>query len=413
MTFRIVIVHGSCGPARDSCATAEVNTPDLLTSTVVDRDFAVLDYSSPDFSDCDVSLMGSATSSRDRLDYVSSAEHHDLNPSARDFISSLPSVSPPVLDDTRAIFTHDSVYASGVFNHQACRLPVSTRLNIPLWRALLAEYEDNVICDYLEFGWPVAYVRDSLPVTQWRNHRGALLYPGAIDRYLRTERSCGAVLGPFSSNPFASDVVLSPLNSVPKGEFDRRIIVDLSWPIGSFVNDGIPLKQYLGVDFNLVYPTVDDIAASILHNGPGCLLFKRDLKRAYRQFPVDPGDYHLLGYSWRGQLYFDTVLPMGLRSAAMACQRVTNAVRYICASQGHSVVNYLDDFAGIAHSDIALAAYNFLGDLLRTLHLEESEHKAEPPSTNMTILGVRFDTVSMTMSVTAERLLELTALLSE
>ena len=189
--------------------------------------------------------------------------------------------------------------------------------------------------------------------------------------------------------------------------------MDLSWPIGSSVNDGIPLKQYLGVDFDLVYPTVDDIAASILHYGPGCLLFKRDLKRAYRQFPVDPGDYHLLGYSWRGQLYFDTVLPMGLHSAAMACQRVTNAVRYICASQGHSVVNYLDDFAGIAHSDIALAAYNFLGDLLRALHLEESEHKAEPPSTNMTILGVRFDTVSMTMSVTAERLLELTALLSE
>lgn len=28
----------------------------------------------------------------------------------------------------------------------------------------------------------------------------------------------------------------------------------------------------------------------------GCLIYKRDLKRAYRQFPVDPRDYPSLGY---------------------------------------------------------------------------------------------------------------------
>ena len=70
--------------------------------------------------------------------------------------------------------------------------------------------------------------------------------------------------------------MLSPPNSVPKGESERRIIVDLSWPIGSSVNDGIPSKQYLGVDFQLVYPVVDDVAAHILALGPGYLLFKRD-----------------------------------------------------------------------------------------------------------------------------------------
>jgi len=81
---------------------------------------------------------------------------------------------------------------------------------------------------------------------------------------------------------------------------------------------------YLGEEFHLSYPTVDMIAERIAHYGKGCLLFKRDLKRAYRQFPVDPGDYHLLGYRWKDHLYFDTVLPMGLRMAAMACQRSTD-----------------------------------------------------------------------------------------
>ena len=67
---------------------------------------------------------------------------------------------------------------------------------------------------------------------------------------------------------------------------------------------------------SLTYPTVDDIADRIIQLGPGCLLFKRDLKRAYRQLPVDPFDYPLLGYSWRDKLFFDVRLPMGLRSAA-------------------------------------------------------------------------------------------------
>jgi hypothetical protein len=87
------------------------------------------------------------------------------------------------------------------------------------------------------------------------------------------------------------------LNSVPKGVSERRVILDLSWPAGSSVNDGISSKQFLGAEFDLVYPTVDDIASLII--GSNCLLFKRDLKRAYRQFPIDPGDYHFLGYLWR------------------------------------------------------------------------------------------------------------------
>ena len=76
----------------------------------------------------------------------------------------------------------------------------------------------------------------------------------------------------------------------------------------------------------------------------GCLLFKRDLKRAYRQFPVDPCDYPLLGYYWNGHFYFDVVLPMGLRTAAMACLRPTNAVCYIFSRAGCQVLSYLDDF---------------------------------------------------------------------
>ena len=79
---------------------------------------------------------------------------------------------------------------------------------------MLVDYHDYIVCDYLEFGWPVGYVRDSLPVRHHRNHQGTVLFPEAIDTYLKTECSYGGVLGPFASNPFASDAMLSPLNSV-------------------------------------------------------------------------------------------------------------------------------------------------------------------------------------------------------
>ena len=75
---------------------------------------------------------------------------------------------------------------------------------------------------------------------------------------------------------------------------------------------GISSSSYLGEDISLTYPTVDSIASLIWSLGTGCLLYKRDLKHAYRQFPVDPLDYPLLGYCWQHSLYFDLVLPMGL-----------------------------------------------------------------------------------------------------
>ena len=102
--------------------------------------------------------------------------------------------------------------------------------------------------------------------------------------------------------------------------------MDLSWPPGSSVNEGISCDEYDGQLFHLRYPTVDDISELIVKPGVGCFLIKRDLRRAYRQFPIDPVDYPLLGYLWKDMLYFETVLPMGLRSLAMACQRITSAI---------------------------------------------------------------------------------------
>ena len=120
-------------------------------------------------------------------------------------------------------------------------------MNISIWCELLQDYEDSVVCDFLEFGWPVGFMPTNLPNFDIRTHRGALLFPEQVTAYLAKEISLGRVAGPFHAMPFTNGFVVSPLNTVPKRDSDERhAIVDLSWPCGNSVNDGIPCDSFLG-----------------------------------------------------------------------------------------------------------------------------------------------------------------------
>lgn len=127
---------------------------------------------------------------------------------------------------------------------------------------------------------------------------------------------------------------------------------------------------------------------------------------------MDPRDYPLLGYCWNGHFYFDVVLPMGLRTATIACQQSTNAVCYILSCAGCQVFSYLDDFNIFAQAARPPSDYDYCGSLLTELKTSGISSKACPQSTCMTCLGVQVHTVDMTLSVTLERLNKLEMLLS-
>ena len=105
--------------------------------------------------------------------------------------------------------------------------------------------------------------------------------------------------------------------------------------------------------------------------------------------------------------YFDVVLPMGLRSAVMACQRITSGISYVCSQQGLDVLNYLDDFQAVEVPDDAVTAFCFLQSSLIELGVEVSKSKACPPMTRATCLGVEFHTLAMTKSIHPDRLIEI------
>ena len=110
--------------------------------------------------------------------------------------------------------------------------------------------------------------------------------------------------GPFTNPPFAN-LQVSPIGIVPKKHSDKfRTIFHLSFPktaesINSFIERD---------DFSLQYIKIDDAIAALIRLGRGTYLAKTDIESAFRQFPVHPEDWELLGMYWNNSYYFDKVI---------------------------------------------------------------------------------------------------------
>ena len=228
--------------------------------------------------------------------------------------------------DQWAFKAHQLVKASGTYNYRHCRIKVPTELNIENWRALCSNCHDQKLLDYLEYGFPLCINRDQFQLnTECTNHPSAVNFPSDVDAYFRKETKHKAFVGPCESIPFP--VHFSPLLSRPKEGDTRRIIVNMSFPYGSSVNDSN--SEYNGVDFQLRYPTVDDIVKSVQDLGNEALLSKIDVSRAFRNLRVDPFEYDALGLTWDGKSYIDISIPMGMKTGSALCQRTTDIIRHV------------------------------------------------------------------------------------
>ena len=145
-------------------------------------------------------------------------------------------------------------------------------------------------------------------------------------------------------------------------------------------------------------------------------MWKRDLSRFFLQIPMDPNEYHRVCMIWRGYYFFFIGLAFGLRHSGLQGQRLTDAVSWIHRRRGletsneqmFNVVNYSDDLGGCENNKArATESFGQLGWLFKDLGLDESVKKAEAPSTEMTYLGVEFDTDTMTMRVPPDKLSEI------
>ena len=298
------------------------------------------------------------------------------------------------------------VREKGYPNRFGARIPVPSKINIDELEDRLQGYEDREVVEWMRYGWPTGRLPTMAdPDKTFKNHKGATDYPQALERYIDKEMAHQAVIGPLQQIPFPDRVGISPISTRPKKcSTDRRIIIDLSFPQGASVNDGMIKDNYLGWATELRFPRTDDLALRIFQLGTDARMFKIDLSRYFRQLPLDPGDYSLIGYVINDQLYFDKVIPMGMRTAPYIAQRVTNAIRHIHEQLQFFLLNYVDDFLGAEHKDRIWKAYEFLTQLLRNLRIDTAPEKVVQPTSRIEFLGTIFDSQTMTIEVPPDKM---------
>ena len=307
---------------------------------------------------------------------------------------------------------HRAVNESGKFNFEGCMISIPTAIRHDRIEAALgneATPKEKMVISLLKYGMPINCCSSFGVKKLQKNHFSAISFKKPIEEFLSKNVNSQAMLGPFKQSPIPN-LCFSPLMTVPKEESDRRIIVDFSFPPGKAVNDGISKVTYLDFEIEFSLLSVQSMVSRLNELGPGCLLYKRDLKGAFRQFSTDPGDYRFTGVSWQGEIYLDTRLAMGLRSSAFCCQSVTEIIAKIAGKKANVLV-YLDDFGGAEQPDKAFVSFEHLGYILEHCGLEEAPEKAVSPSTSMDWLGVHFDTVEWSMAIKQSKLLELLDLL--
>ena len=301
---------------------------------------------------------------------------------------------------------------SGRHNYEGCKIPLPTAIRYDRLEEALGEdasFRDRRMLDLLKFGMPIGCSPNFGVRRVQKNHFSAIGFKSEIDEYFEKGVQSQHLLGPFVQAP-VDNLCFSPLMSVPKDNSKRRVVVDFSFPPGKSINDGISAGIYLDLAVEFSLPSVSSMVSRLNDLGVGCLLFKRDLKGAFRQFWVDPGDYDLTGLKWNDMIFIDTRLAMGLRSSAFCCQSVTEMVARVAGERAFILV-YLDDFGGAEQASKAVDSFTHLGNVLEYFGLEEAPEKAVAPTTRMDWLGVVFDTVEWSMALKPGKLQELLLLL--
>ena len=303
---------------------------------------------------------------------------------------------------------YDAAKDAALRGGPAPRLDDTTNLNISAWeREVTGHPADTTIIKGIKQGFAIQYTGPPrLTPPAMYNHQSAVNFPTHIDAYIDGEIADAALSGLYTTPPFTPWFTSSPMMSREKsGKEGRRIIVDLSFPDGG-INYHIPPHIFDGRDAVHNLPTIASAVATIAATPPGDIhLAVIDLSRAYRQFPVSPLDWPLLGISWRSKWAFDRRLPFGCRMSSFIMQSVAEFIVRALASRQVRTHMYLDDIIVVSPTkQVADRDFQCVLALLQELGLAVATHKLQPPSPSVTWLGIDIDVDRNQLSIPPTKL---------
>ena len=122
---------------------------------------------------------------------------------------------------------------------------ITTTLKPDVWERALAAHPDRDFAQYIRtgirHGFHIGFNYRQIKSTPvHRNMKSAGEHGEVVEKYLGEECEAKRLLGPFERSSFPWVHVISPFGVIPKSDPGKwRLILDLSSPCGSNVNDGI------------------------------------------------------------------------------------------------------------------------------------------------------------------------------
>ncbi len=250
------------------------------------------------------------------------------------------------------------------------------------------------IREYITHGVRLDLLDDAPVPLVYANSPSVALHSGAVRERLAEYMEWGAVcLLPSAPARIQPLLVIIKLGRKP------RLCIDLSRN----------LNEYLVVP-QLSYSSVTH---AVQLSYPGCWYCKLDLSNCYLSFHLHSSAIEHFAFAFEGKYYCFVRMPFGLSSAPYICTELLSVVAHSLTQRGIVLVRYLDDFLLISPSESQAARDLIVAQsVFRHYGLVVNPAKTEGPAQCLSFLGVLIDSVRCTLSVTADRMLELLQLLS-
>ena len=221
---------------------------------------------------------------------------------------------------------------------------------------------------------------------------------------IRKELDMGRIEGPFLEPPF-DNFKCSPLSVREKREPGKyRLLHNLSYPYNEdSVNFNIPKERS-----TVQYAHLGDAIEMVQRCGQGCYMAKSDIADAFRLIPLHPSQYHLTGFQFQGQFYYDKCLPMGCASSCRIFEQFSDAIQWILKQHKiDNTVKVLDDFFfAREHFSDCNKDLQFFLSLCSRLGIPVAPHKTLGPAQVLEFLGVQLDTINMQAELPHQKIVE-------
>ncbi len=218
----------------------------------------------------------------------------------------------------------------------------------------------------------------------------------------------GYVSGPFAAPPLPEFRTNAMMAVAQKNKI--RIIMNFSAPKGASYNDAINESALEKVSMS----SARLFGYSVVDCGSGARMWKFDMVDAYKTIPAAQPDLRLQGFTWLGKYFVELKKVFGSKEAVSAFDRLNNTLVTMAALSAQIPTSFihrtLDDVPVVSPAT-SLAGHRFAQEyqnICCTIGAALAPpcpkfEKAFCDSTWGTVLGIQFDTIPLTWSISRDK----------